>query len=119
MLSAEAEGNMMGMSEEAVWSTGVRNELEKWKLENEIGQITSDEKLNYRSKQKELRQLKDDITLMIAEGFVYKTHCFGKYDPFKTPTERENFTWSDSTEAKTAKKPNYILFFTVHIQKQN
>ena len=96
MLS-ESEGSVVGMSDEAVMNAGTKNDLEKWKLLNEMDQIINDEKLSIRSKGKELRKLQDDMTMMVAEGFVYREHCFGKYDPFKSPTERENFHVTDQS----------------------
>ncbi|XP_061179195.1 uncharacterized protein LOC133187811 [Saccostrea echinata] len=87
----QSEGDVIGMSEEALLSTSIKNELEKWKLMNEMHTLVCGEKQCSMENSRKLRKLKEDITKMLAEGCVYKLHGFKKYDPFLSNfREKEN-----------------------------
>lgn len=83
----QSEGDVIGMSGEALSSTSIKNELEKWKLMNEMHSLICDEKQSTMSNSRKLRKLKDDVTKMLAESCVYKLHGFQRYDPFLAESE--------------------------------
>lgn len=85
----QSEGDVIGMSGEALSSTSIKNELEKWKLMNEMHSLICDEKQSTMSNSRKLRKLKDDVTKMLAESCVYKLHGFQRYDPFLADSETD------------------------------
>ncbi|XP_062597396.1 uncharacterized protein LOC134258829 [Saccostrea cucullata] len=97
----QSEGDVIGMSEEALLSTSIKNELEKWKLMNEMHALVCGEKQCSMENSRKLRKLKEDITKMLAEGCVYKLHGFKKYDPFLV-----NFKTKENIEE--GPKPNTL-----------
>nr|XP_022301381.1 uncharacterized protein LOC111109519 [Crassostrea virginica] len=99
----QCEGDVIGMSEEALSNTSIKNELEKWKLMNEMHSLTCDEKLNSMNNRRNLRKLKDDVTKMLAEGCVYKLHGFQRYDPFLSGSESDT---DEKAEEKRSLKSN-------------
>lgn len=87
----QSEGDVTGMSEDTLSNACIKNELEKWKLMNEMHTLMVGEKQSSMENRRNLRKLKDEITKMLAEGCVYKSHGFQKYDPFvASADEKEN-----------------------------